>query len=152
MAAVSPISGDGACEFCAIVLGDVQPEIVYEDANTIAFVPLEPAGPGHTLVIPREHIACLWELSDEVAGHVIRTVTRVAVALHEVLDPEGMNLINSSGEAATQTVFHLHMHLVPRWVGDHMGAIWPPSSHWGEPNIGRTAERLRDVLTNSPHC
>lgn len=145
---MTPVHADPECEFCKIVAGNDHAEVVYENSSVVAFFPLEPAGLGHTLVIPKHHVQFLWQLEDNLAAAVATGVTAVARALKEVLRPDGLNLINSSGSAATQTVFHLHMHLVPRWTGDHMGEIWPRDAHWSVEVEDRTAELVRGYFTN----
>ncbi|MGW1958578.1 HIT family protein [Streptomyces sp. NPDC001920] len=114
------------CPFCEIVAGTGRARVVHEDAHTLAFFPLAPATRGHTLVVPRAHTADLWAMEAEAAQHLFRAVLSVGDALRAVLEPEGMNVINSAGEVASQSVFHTHVHLVPRRAGDAMGPIWPP--------------------------
>lgn len=114
------------CPFCAIVANaDVSVERVYEASNLIAFFPVTPATPGHTLVIPREHVADLWSAGLPLAEELVAAAIRIGRAIDSALEPEGMNLITSAGDAAEQSVFHLHLHLVPRWSDDELD-IWPP--------------------------
>lgn len=119
------------CPFCAIIMGEGWAREVYRDDHAVAFFPLRPATLGHTLVVPRRHIPDIWELPEADAACLSRTVLRVATALHAAVTPDGLNIIQSNGVAATQTVPHLHVHLVPRWAADVMGPIWPanPPSH-----------------------
>ncbi len=114
------------CEFCAIARGqDSSVEVVCESKEWVAFFPLEPATPGHTLIIPRDHVSDLWKAPPSLAADLMQAVVRVGNAIEEALHPEGMNLITSAGSVAEQTVFHLHLHLVPRWKRDGFGRIWP---------------------------
>ncbi len=136
---------DDGCEFCAIVAGAVPARIVHRDEHTVAFFPLKPAVLGHTLVIPATHVPDIYELTPEISGPLMATVQAGARALREALQPEGLNVINSNGRAATQTVFHLHVHLVPRWQGDHIGSIWPPSEPWSETVKDEVADLVRAV-------
>lgn len=117
--------------------------MVYRDDHAVAFFPLRPATFGHTLVVPRRHIPDIWELPEQTAAHLSRTVLRGAAALRAAVAPDGLNIIQSSGAAATQTVSHLHALLVPRWAADAMGPIWPakPPSH--PPQV---LDDLRDTL------
>ena len=92
----------------------------------MAFFPTDPATPGHTLIIPRAHVTDLWAAEHALGAELITAVIRVGRAIQRAVTPEGMNLISSSGEAAEQTVFHLHFHVVPRWRRDGFGRIWPP--------------------------
>ncbi|GAB2977607.1 HIT family protein [Streptomyces pseudoechinosporeus] len=117
-----------ACAFCEIVAGTGKARVVYENAHTVAFFPLAPATRGHTLVVPRAHAADLWAMDDVAAQRLFHTVLLVGGALRAVLEPDGMNVINSAGAEASQSVFHTHVHLVPRSPGDAMGPIWPPES------------------------
>lgn len=122
----SPAAESEPCAFCAIARGeDRTVEIVCEDESWIAFFPLEPATPGHTLVIPRTHVSDLWAAPAPLVAELMTGVLRVGGAIDSAINPEGMNLITSAGKAAEQTVFHLHLHVVPRWTQDGFGRIWP---------------------------
>ena len=134
---------DTSCPFCAISMGEGWAREVYRDDHAMAFFPLQPASLGHTLVVPRRHIPDIWALPEQTAAHLSRAVLRVAAALRVAVTPDGLNIIHSSGAAATQTVPHLHVHLVPRWAADAMGPIWPakPPSH--PPQV---LDDLRDKL------
>lgn len=124
-------------------MGEGRAREVYRDDHAVAFFPLQPASLGHTLVVPRRHIPDIWALPEQTAAHLSRAVLRVAAALRAAVTPDGLNIIQSSGAAATQTVPHLHVHLVPRWAADAMGPIWPakPPSH--PPQV---LDDLRDKL------
>ena len=132
-----------SCPFCAIIMGEGWAREIYRDDHAVAFFPLRPATLGHTLVVPRRHIPDIWELPEADAACLSRTVLRVATALRAAVTPDGLNIIQSNGVAATQTVPHLHVHLVPRWAADAMGPIWPanPPSH--PPQV---LDNLRDKL------
>ncbi|KUO18887.1 HIT family protein [Streptomyces dysideae] len=117
---------DAACAFCGIVADPSRARVVYADAHTLAFFPLAPATRGHTLVVPRTHSADLWAMDETGVQKLTRAVLVVGRALRAALEPEGLNVVNSAGAVASQTVFHTHVHLVPRWPGDAMGPIWPP--------------------------
>ena len=97
------------------------------------------------MVVPREHVPDIWSLSEETAGHLASATVRLAGAIREAVHPEGLNVIQSNGEAATQTVFHLHVHLVPRWVGDAMGPIWPEETDYGEAEKDQTLAAVREA-------
>lgn len=126
--AVPETATRAGCEFCAIGRGEAPARIVWQDEMALAFLPLNPAAKGHLLVVPKQHVRDLWELDGDLASHLSRSVLTVAHGVSRVLRPEGLNIINSSGAAASQTVWHLHIHVVPRWTGDDMGPIWPASS------------------------
>src|SRR4051812_3094591 len=106
---------DPTCDFCKIASGDASATVVCSSESGLSFFPLEPAALGHTLVIPRRHIPDIWSLSPADADALGRDVVRVASALRAALRPDGLNVIQSNGAAASQTVFHVHVHLVPRW-------------------------------------
>lgn len=116
------------CAFCEIVANEEPARIVTRNERVIAFFPLEPATLGHTLVIPTSHIPDIWALDDATAATLTDATLCVARAVRTALTPDGLNIIQSNGSAATQTVHHLHVHVVPRWEGDAMGRIWPPES------------------------
>lgn len=134
------------CPFCEIVQRD-DPDAreVYRDEHVVAFFPTEPAVLGHTMVVPREHVPDIWSLSDETAEHLARATVRLAAAVREAVEPEGLNIIQSNGEAATQSVFHLHVHLVPRWDGDAIGPIWPEETDYSERAKAQMQDRVRQA-------
>jgi histidine triad (HIT) family protein len=138
----SGASAEG-CDFCEIARGEQEAEVVYESPETVAFLPLRPASYGHTLLIPRRHLADLFALDEHTAESLADSTLVVAHALRAALHPAGMNVINSSGEAASQTVFHIHVHLVPRWPDDKIGNIWPPSEPLAEKIEEDLAQRIR---------
>ncbi len=114
--------------FSKIVSGDIPAIKVYEDDATLAFMDIGPASRGHTLVIPKDEHADIFSIPPETLSAVMRTTQRVALALREVLRPDGINIIQNNGAAAGQTVFHLHVHLIPRWEGDNAVRLWKPGS------------------------
>lgn len=116
---------DPACEFCRIIRGSNPARVVYATDKVLAFLPVHPAALGHTLVIPKKHIPDLWALDDELAAYLMKAVLHVSKAVKAAMKPEGLNIIESTGRAASQTVFHLHVHVVPRWQNDRIGQIWP---------------------------
>ena len=135
---------DPDCAFCSIARGeDDSVEVVAEGDGWVAFFPLEPATPGHTLVIPRGHVTDLWEVDSRLGCELMDAAIRVGRAISTALSPDGMNLITSAGSAAEQTVFHLHLHLVPRWRQDGFGQIWPTTSKYQDERLDPVAERIR---------
>jgi histidine triad (HIT) family protein len=140
------LSVEATCDFCAIARGeDKSVEIVCERTGWIAFFPLEPATPGHTLVIPRVHVTDLWEADAGLAADLIAGAIRVGRAINTALKPDGMNLITSAGSAAEQTMFHLHLHVVPRWRDDGFGHIWPTDAKYEDADLDNVAERIREA-------
>lgn len=114
----------GDCIFCAIAAKRAPAEILFEDDETMAFLDINPAAPGHTLIISRRHYRNLFDLDPEAGAAVMRSAVRVARALREALAPDGMNLVQANERAAFQSVFHFHVHLVPRWLGDGIASPW----------------------------
>jgi histidine triad (HIT) family protein len=114
------------CIFCTIVEGRAPAEVVFEDEETLAFMDINPANPGHTLVIPKRHVRNLYGLDEETAAAVMRTTVRVANAIEAALQPDGMNLVQSNERAGGQEIFHFHLHIIPRWYGDGLRLARPP--------------------------
>lgn len=133
-----------SCSFCQIVRGLVPAEVIYETEHTLTFFPLEPATRGHTMVIPKRHIPNFLEATPRDVPELGAAVLTVGNALQAVLQPAGMNLITSAGEAASQSVMHLHIHLVPRWFDDAVGEIWPPKVSTPNHVLENVADALRE--------
>lgn len=133
-----------ACIFCDIVSGDVPGQIIDSDDHTVAFMDINPATHGHALVVPREHTADLMEISDEELGHTMLAARRLAEWMREVLEPgpDGFNVLNSCGSAAWQTVFHFHLHVIPRYHDDPLKLPWVPGPG-DEDEIASVAALLR---------
>lgn len=132
------------CDFCRIGQGvDRDTEILAEAEDWVAFFPLSPATPGHTLVIPRRHVADLWQVEPSLGSVLMTAAITVGRAIEAALAPDGMNLITSAGKTAEQTVFHLHLHLVPRWHRDGFGRIWPVEGKYEDADLGDVAGLIR---------
>lgn len=132
------------CDFCAIARGDDRSvQVVCESDAWIAFFPLNPATKGHTLVVPRHHIADIWQLDIRLGSELMNAVIRVGRAVQAAVNPEGMNLISSRGSAAEQTVFHLHLHVLPRWDRDGFDRIWPTDSSYADEDLKAVGEDIR---------
>jgi histidine triad (HIT) family protein len=106
------------CIFCSIVAGEAPATKVDEDEHTIAFMDIHPWTKGHALVIPKEHTANLYEIDPEELAHVAAAAQRLAKKMRDTLECDGINLLNSTNPAAWQTVFHFHMHVIPRYSDD----------------------------------
>lgn len=131
------------CEFCKIAQDiDDSPKVIAATENWIAFFPLRPAVRGHTLIIPRAHVANLWETEPAQSAELINGAVLIGKAIGFALSPDGMNLITSAGEAAEQTVHHLHLHVVPRWYKDDFGPIWKRNQKKIN-GLDATAEQIR---------
>lgn len=145
-------AGELGCPFCGIVdRDDPDAREVYRDEHTIAFFPTEPAVLGHTMVIPRAHVPDIWQLSEDQARQLSATALRIATAIRDSLHPDGLSVIQSNGEAASQTVMHVHVHLVPRTIGDRIGQIWPPESTYSEAQKDDAWETLREACQALGH-
>lgn len=114
------------CIFCKIANGEIPSATIYEDQDFRVILDLSPASKGHALLIPKEHYANLYELDDEVASKVLVVAKKVITKMTEIVGCDGYNLVQNNGEAAGQTVFHFHLHLIPRNVDDGVGIHWTP--------------------------
>lgn len=136
------MSAEADCIFCQIVAGELPGAIVDSDERTVSFMDINPATPGHALVVPRTHAADLMAISDEDLEACTLAARRLARRMDEALAPAGFNVLNSCGTAAWQTVFHFHMHVVPRYADDPLKLPWIPGP--GEPGaIAEVAARIR---------
>jgi histidine triad (HIT) family protein len=132
---------DPDCIFCKILAGEIPAIIVDQDERTIAFMDIAPATRGHALVIPRAHTADLLSVGPEDLRAVAVAAQRLAARAKERLKADGVNLLNSCGAAAWQTVFHFHVHVVPRYHDDPLRLPWVPTS--GDPDaIAAAAQEL----------
>ena len=117
---------DPDCLFCKIVAGEIPGTKVAEDERTVAFMDINPATRGHLLVVPREHSKNLLEIAPDDLDAVMRSAQRMAKRVTERLGADGVNLLNSCGSAGWQTVFHFHVHVIPRYEGDPLRLPWVP--------------------------
>ena len=132
---------DPDCIFCKIIAGELPAQIVDEDEHTIAFMDIAPATRGHALVIPRAHSADLIGVAGADLQAVALASQRLAARMRERLGADGINLLNACGPAAWQTVFHFHVHVIPRYDGDPLRLPWVPSA--GDPDeIAVAAQEL----------
>ena len=133
------------CVFCAIVAGKIPSIKVYEDEHVFAFMDIAPANPGHTLVIPKQHYRNIFDMPTEIGSKIMQTAIPIANAIRTALKPDGLNLFQSNEAAGFQTVFHFHLHLIPRWEGDPLRLPWRPSE--GDmAEIGKVAAKIADAL------
>lgn len=112
------------CIFCKLANGDIPTATLYEDEDFRVILDASPASKGHALIIPKEHYADLYELDDEVAAKVLVLARKMITKLTDILDCDGYNIVQNNGEAAGQTVFHFHMHLIPRHKDYQVGLGW----------------------------
>lgn len=114
------------CIFCKIAAGDIPSATIYEDADFRVILDIEPASNGHALILPKEHYANLYELDDELAAKAFVLAKKMITKLTDILGCEGYNVLQNNGSAAGQTVFHFHMHLIPRYAEDNVKVGWKP--------------------------
>ena len=112
------------CIFCKIAAGDIPSATIYEDNYFRVILDIEPASKGHALILPKEHYANLYELSDELAAKALIVAKKVITKMTGILGCDGYNVVQNNGEAAGQTVFHFHIHLIPRYKDDDVNIGW----------------------------
>ena len=115
---------DENCIFCKLAGVEIPTATLYEDEYFRVILDANPAAKGHALIIPKEHYANLYELDDELAGKVLVLAKKMITKLTDILGCDGYNIVQNNGEAAGQTVFHFHMHLIPRFKDDGVGVTW----------------------------
>lgn len=103
------------CIFCKIAAGEIPSRKIYEDNDLIAIMDLSPTSKGHSLIIPKEHYTNIYDIDEEIAGKVMKTAKKLATKMTVALNCDGLNLLQNNGETAGQTMFHFHMHLIPRY-------------------------------------
>ena len=117
---------DTNCIFCKIANGEIPSKTLYEDDGFRVILDLGPATKGHALILPKEHYANLYELPEEIAGETMKLAKRMVIKMTERLGCEGFNLVQNNGDLAGQTVFHFHMHMIPRYQADGQKIGWKP--------------------------
>lgn len=130
------------CIFCKLANGIVPTNALYEDDVVKVIFDQSPASKGHVLIIPKNHFDNIYTLDDATAGHIFQTAVKVANALKKALNCDGLNIVQNNGEAAGQTVFHFHMHLIPRYEGDTVNVKWIP----GKVTAEQIAELKESIL------
>lgn len=138
-------SPPGECIFCKLVSGQIPSAKVYEDELSIAFMDIGQASAGHVLVASKRHAVTLLDLTPEEAAAVMQTAQRVAAAAAQAFEPEGITLFQANGAAGGQTVFHFHLHVLPRNTGDGLSLTWQRAEP-GMQALSGYAERLRAAL------
>ena len=131
------------CIFCKIANGEIPSATLYEDENFRVILDLGPASKGHALILPKSHAANIYELSDEMAAKAMILAKKMATAMTAALKCDGFNIVQNNGEAAGQTVFHLHLHVIPRYKDDNIGITWTPGSDTDE-NFADTAKLIAE--------
>lgn len=135
------------CIFCDIIEGKLPKSVVYEDDVALAFMDIQPINTGHVLVVPKEHFVYLSDMDEDTGAHLFRIAMRVQEAIRRSgLPCEGINLFLADGEAAFQEVFHVHLHVFPRYRGDtfKIDADW--NVHPSRQELDEVAERIRETM------
>ena len=130
------------CIFCKIISGEIPSMRVFENEDCIAIMDINPATPGHTLVIPRKHYADITELDEETAGKLLMVAKSIGIRQKEALGADGFNVVQNNGRAAGQTVLHLHFHVIPRYAHGPQMVIWEPTQPTTE-QLAEICEKLR---------
>ena len=133
---------DPDCIFCKIIAGELPGQIIAQDERTVTFMDINPATRGHALVVPREHSRDLLEIPEDDLEAVAVAAQRLARRMHERIGVDGVNLLNARGAAAWQTVFHFHMHVIPRYQDDPLRLPWKPEPG-DQDEIAGAADQLR---------
>ena len=133
------------CVFCRIARGELPASKVFEDEHTLAIMDIQSVNPGHMLVLVKPHRANIYALEDELASAVFRTAARMARAAKKAVGCEGVTLLQANEKAGAQTVFHFHIHVLPRWEGDGMALAWPVKNPPREA-LEAMAAKLREAL------
>lgn len=115
---------DDNCIFCKIIKGDIPSRTIYEDDSYKAIMDVSPASKGHVIVLPKTHVANIFEIEEEDLAGAVIVAKKVAAALKKAFNCDGVNILQNNGEAAGQTVFHLHVHVIPRYEGDTVNIKW----------------------------
>lgn len=133
------------CIFCAIIEGKIPSNKVYEDDYVFAFMDIAPANPGHLLIIPKQHYRNIFDMPADIGSKIMGAAVPLANAIQDALNPDGLNLFQSNEPAAFQTVFHFHLHLIPRWEEDPLRLPWNPSEG-NIQEIKEIADKIQQAL------
>lgn len=133
------------CIFCKIANGDIPSSTIYEDDFFRVILDLSPATKGHALILPKQHMADIFEMNEDLAAKVFVLANKIAKAMKEALGCDGLNIVQNNGSTAGQTVFHFHMHLIPRYINDGQTISWIPGT--SEPEEREVvAKQIRAIL------
>ena len=131
------------CIFCKIANGEIPAATLYEDEDFRVILDLGPASKGHALILPKAHAANIYEISDEMAAKAMVLAKKMATKMTDALGCDGFNIVQNNGEQAGQTVFHFHMHLIPRYKGDKVGITWEP---------GTLTDEMKNEILEKMNC
>ncbi|MFD1029855.1 HIT family protein [Metaplanococcus flavidus] len=138
------------CIFCKIISGEIPSVKIYEDEHVFAFMDIMPLSKGHTLLIPKTHRESVYDLQEDEAAQLFSVVPKIASAINETFNPEGLNLLNNNGTKAGQSVFHFHLHFIPRYgESDGFGAKWiTKEKEYTTERIQELAEEVKTKLAS----
>lgn len=129
------------CVFCKIINNQIESKKIYENEKVLIILDINPIAKGHALVIPKKHFENIFDIDEEDLREIISVAKRMSLDMKEKLNAEGINILHASGKEAQQSVFHFHIHLVPRFKGDNLD-VWP-KSNYRELNFNEVADKLR---------
>lgn len=129
------------CIFCQIISKKKKAYIVYEDQSCVAFLDAFPVNEGHTLIVPRDHYENIYDIPEDILAHIMRVSKKIALNYKKIFQSIGLNIIQSNGSAAKQTVFHFHIHLIPRYLDDGL-ALFNHSFKRSDYNLGDTYQKI----------
>lgn len=135
---------DENCIFCKIAAGEIPSNSIYEDEDFKVILDINPASKGHAVILPKNHAANIFELSDEDAEKIFKVAKKCSAAMMEVLHCDGINILQNNGEAAGQTVFHLHVHLIPRYNKDGIQINWKPGTP--QEDATKLAQQIKEAI------
>ena len=136
---------DENCIFCKLANGDIPTATVYEDEYLRAIMDAAPANKGHIIILPKSHAANIYELEDEYVSRAFVLAKKLAVALEKLTGCDGVNILQNNGEAAGQTVFHFHVHVIPRFKNDDCTIVWKPTSY-EDGEASEVAKKIAELL------
>lgn len=136
---------DENCIFCKLANGDIPTATVYEDEYLRAIMDAAPANKGHIIILPKSHAANIYELEDEYVSRAFVLAKKLAVALKELTGCDGVNILQNNGGAAGQTVFHFHVHVIPRFKNDDCTIVWKPTSY-EDGEASEVAKKIAELL------
>ena len=136
---------DENCIFCKLANGDIPTATVYEDEYLRAIMDAAPANKGHIIILPKSHAADIYELEDEYVSRAFVLAKKLAVALKKLTGCDGVNILQNNGEAAGQTVFHFHVHVIPRFKNDDCAIVWKPTSY-EDGEASEVAKKIAELL------
>ncbi len=131
------------CVFCSIIGHEIPSATIYEDEKVVAILDIAPSAKGHTVLIPKNHSQNIFELPEEEAAHIFVVAKKLAGILKEELKCDGINILQNNGTAAGQTVFHFHVHIIPRYDNDEVKLTWVPGEY-KDGEMSKLAEKLTE--------